>query len=415
MKFIFYIFILISFLLPFSMLSSLHPEEELTIITILTQTQWISIFIGVLIVIWISEGKWRKKWEKIQQSPLLWLFIGFYIIQCFGILNTTNLEDETHELMVKFTLFLFPLILATTQENLKESQINNIFWSFTISVGLVSLLTFREGFSVILDTEAGIPVLQKSMLMHRPYLGLYILLVIFFLLNRITRNTSAQFEKLLVLLVILFIAFLFIIQAKMAIIAFIFTSFILFSIVLIKRQKINILLLSGIVFLGIGYLSYPYTEYYIHDLTNINLIDQHINNPDLQIQQNPRPAIWNCAVEIIKNNFWVGVGTGDVQEHLNVCYEVKNLDYQRQNNLNAHNEFLQEGIRHGVIGFSLFIVVLVFPVVVSIQRRLYLYTAFLLIFGCCCITETILSRQSGAIFYSFFNALLAFQYPRKNQ
>ncbi|MDQ4138889.1 MAG: hypothetical protein M3142_00040, partial [Bacteroidota bacterium] len=83
-------------------------------------------------------------------------------------------------------------------------------------------------------------------------------------------------------------------------------------------------------------------------------------------------------------------------------------------NYNTHNEYLEEALRHGIIGLTLLMLAFLFPVVLSIKHRNFLYFLFLITFMIACLSEVFLNRQKGVIFYAFFNALL-FMYTMNKQ
>nr|WP_146897885.1 O-antigen ligase family protein [Adhaeribacter aerolatus] len=163
------------------------------------------------------------------------------------------------------------------------------------------------------------------------------------------------------------------------------------------RALILILIIAFIGFSGV--LSLPATRQKVTEI----LLLRGVHHPFT-----PRLIQWSCAFDILDaNQAWLqGVGTGDVKPLLQACYQDKKF-WGHLYNYNLHNEFLEEMTRHGLVGLVLLLLTLTFPLVLAIKRTHLLYMYFLLIFTFACITESILNRQKGVIFYAFFNALLA--------
>ena len=107
----------------------------------------------------------------------------------------------------------------------------------------------------------------------------------------------------------------------------------------------------------------------------------------------------------------IGVGTGDAKDALNKEYEKQNITNALTNKFNCHNEFYQVFVTLGIIGFLLLLVTIFFPLVHAFKTSNYLYAAFLLIIIFNFISESMLERQAGVMFYAFFNSLLCFRKP----
>ena len=122
----------------------------------------------------------------------------------------------------------------------------------------------------------------------------------------------------------------------------------------------------------------------------------------------PRIEIWPCAWQTIKNKSFIGfVPLGDFQEKLNYCYyeETKKLYLERYSTHSQYLEFwLILGIS-GLIGY-IFSLIYLFRYAIKTKRRLLQQViVMLMIFG---VTECILSRQYGIMFYAVTLGFLVF-------
>lgn len=119
------------------------------------------------------------------------------------------------------------------------------------------------------------------------------------------------------------------------------------------------------------------------------------------------------GIEIIKRNFWIGVGTGDVKIEYDRQYEISNSQLAKKWRLRAHNQYVTFFITFGVFGFAW--IVFAFGYAVSYEKKwrdlltlIFLLTAFLSM-----INEDTLETHAGICFFSFFLSLFVFGY-RKN-
>ena len=124
-----------------------------------------------------------------------------------------------------------------------------------------------------------------------------------------------------------------------------------------------------------------------------------------------RVHIWKSSMEIFKENPLVGVGTGDINDELNRRFMVNNQKYLAIQNTNTHNQFLDYLIKYGILGFALiaFSFVIFFKEAWKEPNGLFLMFLVLCIF--CMITENILNRQLGIVFFFFLNSMFFFSGP----
>lgn len=115
-----------------------------------------------------------------------------------------------------------------------------------------------------------------------------------------------------------------------------------------------------------------------------------------------RLNIWIPGIEVIKENFWLGVGTGDSQAEL----DKKFLKYNYLEGVrifNMHNQYLQTFLSHGVIGFFLLLLCFLVQIKDGYQKGNLLYFSFIFLFMGACLTESMLNRNKGIIFFLIFS------------
>jgi len=120
-----------------------------------------------------------------------------------------------------------------------------------------------------------------------------------------------------------------------------------------------------------------------------------------------RAEFWQAAVFIINENFFTGVGTGDVNEEFLKKYEKIKSPLSERWRLRAHNQYLTFFITFGIFGFFWFLLCLIYPL--TIKPITYFYLLFIVIATVSMITEDTLESQAGVTFFAFFNSLFLFQ------
>jgi O-antigen ligase len=117
-------------------------------------------------------------------------------------------------------------------------------------------------------------------------------------------------------------------------------------------------------------------------------------------------VIWKSAVEIIRENLLLGVGTGDVKDALLQRYKKNNLTKILSMRLNAHNQYLQTFVTIGISGFLVLVIMLLAPAISALRKADFIYFIFLAIIGINILVESMFEVQAGVIFYAVFNAIL---------
>ena len=75
---------------------------------------------------------------------------------------------------------------------------------------------------------------------------------------------------------------------------------------------------------------------------------------------------------------------------------------------NAHNQYLQIFLSSGVIGAAIFILSILFSMRYAYRQKIMGYLVFSVLVATCFLTENILSRHDGVLFYAFFNSIFIF-------
>lgn len=118
---------------------------------------------------------------------------------------------------------------------------------------------------------------------------------------------------------------------------------------------------------------------------------------------------------IVRDNFWIGVGTGDLPGIFKDTYEKMQSPLKMQWRWRSHNQYLSIFIAFGIFGFSWFLCTIFYPFFSSKKYRGYHYTIFIALILLSMLTEDTIESQDGVTLFAFFNAFFLFAAMNKQQ
>jgi O-antigen ligase len=178
--------------------------------------------------------------------------------------------------------------------------------------------------------------------------------------------------------------------------------FLLANFLKIKKTIIIItLVLVGIAF-SVNILPKYRNENRFAELTD-NALNE---NPESSISI--RYRVYQCVIEKISENPFLGYGLGSVKSHLDPCYKSKNIDISEKN-YNSHNQFLSVILTTGLIGFSIYLFSIYRIYNLLNQKKSIVGIAIFIYFLLNFLTENVIERENGALIYSFLISFLLYQ------
>ncbi|HYC29050.1 MAG TPA: O-antigen ligase family protein, partial [Chitinophagaceae bacterium] len=375
----------------------------------------------LLFVYWAIFAK--KDFNK-QRLPWVLLFASLFILVIIGSFYSANTNEAMFRLQQKSALALYPLVFGTAAAftAVAYHRILVLFAWFTLA-GCMFCLGF--GTMNLIQTGSAEMMYGYQMVVLKdmsPFiLGLYCLLSVIYLLTAIYKGAFAYGrQRTTYVVVLLFLSlFLFVLGNRNVLFSW---SLVIIFFYLRRMTKgplriISVAMMAAVFVAAVAFN--PSLKQQVHDLTDFSKSNTIQLDADKSLGRNwggkaLRVAIWQCSLDIIKVHWLTGVGTGDVQDSLQAAYERRKFYFaSRYNSYNAHNQFVQETLAYGIVGFVLFAACLLLPLFrypASPERQLYIL--FLLSFFIICLTESILEISKGIVFYSLFNSIFAFVRPQ---
>ncbi len=387
-----------------------------------------SISVFIFAGLWLLDNSWSEKWNRLQQSPLAWLFMAVYLIEAIGLLYTSNLPEGLFILQKKVLLFAFPLLLATIPP-FSEKQIKILLAAFVVTCVAGSLVCLAQGLyhALVLGHTKFLFYHQLAAFidMQGIYLSLYTgfsaLILVYYLLYQ-PSVMSATVRKVATVTSVYLIGFTVLLSIRTTLAALLFLLVLLIAIYFYRKRQLlkGFLAIAGLIMFVTGSIFLnPVSSRKFREAFDKKETIPLNNQSDQSLGRGwggkaLRFAIWQCTVDVIGNNFWLGVGTGSAQDALQEGYRKRNFDFAYlYNSYNAHNQYLETWISAGIGGLAVLLLSFVVPLYMSFRTGNLLHVLLILFFAINCLTESMFERQKGVIFYAFFNSLLAFRLLRK--
>lgn len=115
-----------------------------------------------------------------------------------------------------------------------------------------------------------------------------------------------------------------------------------------------------------------------------------------------------AAIGIIKDNWLIGVGTGDHKQAYETQYDKMNSQLSEKYRLRAHNQYLSMAVLFGVTGFIWFLFALVSAPIFARKTKDFLFLTFYAVILLSMINEDTLETQVGVTLVAFFNCIFLF-------
>lgn len=400
----------------------------LTVVTLPFSLKLNSLSIFALVGCWLLRDTPAEKW-RMAGNRWLWLFVSFYGIHLAGMLWTSNTSNGLWELERKSSMVVFPIVLATTRP-LSADDVRWVMKYFVGSTLLASLVCLGYAsyrvFTTGQWTETDPQTLYTThyffydglaeLLIQPMYLSLYVVFSIC-----IVVYLSPSWKRPLPYLIVGYlVVFLFMLSARMMILAFFALVVINIGTHFIARGKFLLGAVVAATTVALLALLISVTPLLRDRFTEvINSSFEFKNDPEAnkhlsgQLDDvNMRLAKWYFTIEAGKPTWLFGQGTGDDLDALMQKYRDNNFAEGYVPKYNSHNQYLQTWLGLGIPGLLTMITMFAVPAIHSVRQKNFLHFSLIVLVAMFCLTESVFCRQWGVVFYACFNSLFAFHYQR---
>lgn len=363
----------------------------------------------------------QSRMEYFKFSITSKLYVGLFLIMSFSIFYSSNLE-YAFIVLNRITLFLvIPFVVVVSKPYLKSNFLEFLLMKFVFACLIASLICLLNAIYNTYEFGAFNPFNEENgnffsyfnltsiLKMHPIYFGSYLLFSVSILANILLSDKLSSVRVIWYLILILFfLTVILLLNSFMLVIA----ALIIFGILFFRAIKISIYKTFKKSFFYIFILIVPFyfaSDFIFEKAKGINLIED-ISSRDFTGSKftavKARVAKAYCSIDLIKDNPLLGVGIGDGNDELLKYYLKNGFKFGYDEKYNSHNQFLTTFINTGIFGFFILLILVIYLFYYSITNSNYYLLFFIILNFCFFMTESVLERQNGIVFFVFFSSLL---------
>lgn len=367
-----------------------------------------NILSGLMLALWLIEGRFAEKWCALRGNPVFWVFLGYALTFLVSMTWTDNAAEGWKNVRRTSFFVLAPVYLTVA----RRDHFGRYLAAFLGSVAMCELLSFYNwlqlyhfpawprGVKVVKpDPDEVAPFVDH--LMYAPVLAWAGYLEAVEVLN--ARRSTARRLLFLVLLVAT-MANLIISGGRAGQLTF----FVLLALAILQRFAKRPLLGATLAFATVALLfSAAYQQSgFFRDRVDQAVAEvqnyQHDRNSSIGL----RLTMWENSFRIIRQHPWLGVGAGDFSHEYAEMSRLHTPEAMLMRN--PHNQYMFVLATTGLAGGLWLLLVLLFPVMsrqagdADIKTvRVGLSVCFVVL----CLFESYLWRTNTGLLYALFSAL----------
>src|SRR5690554_2560730 len=377
----------------------------------------LGFFISSLSFLWQNRG--IKNIKINQYLVVLWLWCLWNIISVFWSDDLSQAFNVISRQLLYFILSLSFLFSASAISPIVFRRILQYFiygCLFTTITCLVNALfnVYDYGsinpFNKVNGNFFSYFNLTDFLGIHPIYLAFQVLFAVSLLIYHLLYKKLLSFSKVQSVIIILYFlvvlmllnSFVMFFNLIIVVVCFLF---------LIKSIQAKLFLLALVAFPVIGFSSFLVEKFKsVHIREDIVQTDFSGEN---FTALKARVAKYHGTITVINDNFWIGVGIGDMQPALMEGYKAIGFQHGIEKKYNSHNQYMSEMLKSGVVGLLLFFIVLYRQFLTAFRMQDILPVIFIITSCVFFLTESVLERQMGIALFAFFTILFSFKTDKR--
>ena len=367
-----------------------------------------SISIAILLIIAITShyilDKEKTLLEKLKSVNVL--IVYFYLL-VIGIFYSSNIDLALKVLEHNLAFLIVPISFSLLSIKITKSLRDKILLSYAFAVISFLLFTHISIFLHIINNNESILLIFTKYLrndfinfsivdIHAPYFGMYSVFafIIIFFSERIKVPIKTVLISYLLFSIYSISGFM---SVAISIILILF--FLINYLRNLKKRYISIVIVSLIVLISSLFIVLK------QENTNSSNVVMRVEKLRERGGDSDRMENWESVFKLSKHDLLYGVGTGNELEEIQKVRNKIGWAWAYNHKANMHNQYLEILLRNGIIGLLLFIAILVYFVTIAYKNKDYVFSTFIFIISLSFISESILERQWGIVFFVFFSSL----------
>ncbi len=323
----------------------------------------ISIINFMLILILLASIIYRltRRENKINFQNVFILSIPFLVISINSLfyLNQNNWYEAIPNAIpffsIPLTFALLPEELFTKDKIYKYLNVLKVtcaFVSLSYIVLFLNKYSFEDFFSIgYRVSKFRVFVYDEINIfkIHPTYFTSILVVLFASSLNAVFKRK--KFYEILFLIIFPLISMLLLTKVNIVLMFLIMAYYLLFMTNYKKRNKIIITLFFSISFLLSAILIPGIKVRFLETFQSFNSVPKGVAYDSTNI----RVAIYKCDLELLKDNFWLGIGSNNLKTDIRNCFASNyDAEFYKENYYITHNYFIYILLSTGIIGFLFF-------------------------------------------------------------
>lgn len=358
--------------------------------------KWMPMFIMVTFLLLVREKFTRG--EQLLNCRFSVIGMGmlvFFAAYVLGLLWTENDNLGWRNIEYKLSFILLPFFFNQFSHFVEVRRWIQIFilGLFINSFLLVGFASYRTLTADEADIWKFWQESEFSFFLHRSYLAAYmsigalLMIGLFLKLRKIT----------LLFLFFLFTLMIVLSASKAGLIVLLLGSFLIvlrYAINNFRSRRIRLFSVLFVLSLFLTVLLSEVVRIRFQSAWKALFTAEVVNNKSKDSTE-ARVMMWSASWELIQRHFWLGLGTGDVDDELQKINIARNNQGVVQQKLNSHNQFLTIFLQLGVFGFIFFILGLLYLFQFYWKQRSAFGVVILFVFVINFFFESFLETRAG--------------------
>lgn len=395
----------------------------------------------ILMIIWSLLGVFlfskNKKFQVFRSDKFILVsLIASFVFLVVSLTYSNDVSEGIKRITKIIPIIIFPLIFYLNQNTFTKLHINWILKLFCIAV--IIMVLYQYSFLIfnyeIITNDLSLIEIKRNNLhhlskisedqiqqvkirrlrnfimeivdTHPTYQGLWISFTVCWLIFIIkSKKILSRNTVIIILGVVVLIFWMFLISARMPIIASfaaIVLTWIVFRGTSIKTFLASITILIALLFSLFTFVKpiNTKTKEIVDNVFKLPTTGNDIYNFN---STNVRSGIYYCDAILVSENWLFGTGIGDMQNELSNCYENKiGAKIYKWQTYNSHNQYLFFLIGSGILSLFSFMTLLFFLFKKLVKQGHSLLFFGLVVISIVMLTENLISRSDGALFFGLF-------------
>ena len=366
-------------------------------------TSGLSILALLILLVWLIEGGYREKLRVITSNPVAMALLLYLALFWVGLLWTEDLASGLDVIKKYWKLMLLPVFLTAVRLPLRRLYAGFFLAGMTVAMTMTSMAWLGRYFHYADDTMKLFTWVSHSRnIAYNPMLAF----AIYLLWHEVAwGKVRGAWRWALAGLASLMMVNMFITEGRSGQLVFFFLLG-LFILQLFKKKILYAVLVMTVALPLIFVAGYQLSPIFHQRVASIySDILQFRSDPNTSVGL--RLLFWQNSMEIVKNDPWLGAGTGDFQS----AYAEVNKRQSPQIRVtdNPHNQYILVLCQLGIAGLMALVAIFAAQIrraFVQLDGWERVRLAFPLFFLIIMSTESYLIVSGTGFLFSLFSAVL---------